>query len=898
MNLHRPNNLGTMRRLRSWISRLAGVFHKERRDLDFAEELDSHLQLHIEDSVRAGLPPEEARRQAIITLGGVEQTKESYRDRRGIPTLESVIQDVRFGLRVLSKNPGFTAVAALTLAVAIGANSALFSVVDAVLLKPLPYPDPHSLVEIWNTYPTLPQAGLSGADFQNWREQVHEFADMGGYRFVSQGFNVGDHGEPHRLQATFVTSNLFSILGVSPLLGRAFSNNEDKPGSTPVVMLSHRAWQNVIGGDSHAVGRLITLDGRGYTVIGILPAEFTLANWADLWLPAGQMDIDELMGRVHHPFAVIARLRPGASIPQAQAELSTFAHQAEVSFPATNKNFGVTVHRLEDSSAAKMRQALVELFAAVGLVLLIACANVVNLLLARNKVRQQEIGLRIAVGASRMRIARQLLTENLLLFMLGAALGLVLATVVLSAVRNSIPADFANAKEARLNGGVLLFTFVVCAVTGILCGLSPVLQSVKTDLNAVLKESGQGSSAFNTKRVQSFLVISEVALALMLVIGAGLVIRSFRYLIEINPGFRSDHLLTMQVPETATPSNELRRMSPDQLKQFSAERSLQFEELAERIQTLAGVEHVGGIDVLPLASSMSQSTRFVIEGQPIPPASARPFAEIRTVSVGYFAAIGIPLVKGRLFTPQDWALPRIVINEGMSKRFWPNSNAIGQRINLCSLAPQPCWSTIIGVIGNVHQFGLNAGPTFDVYITGGWTPYLVIRTASEPLSAAAASVNEIHDTEPSLPVIQIETADRLLSDSLSPRRFAMILVACFAALALSMAVVGVYGVMNYMVVQKTHDIGIRMALGAQRRDVLRLVLKEGAKLALIGAVFGLVAALALARLLGGVLYGVSATDPATFTGVSILLIAAALLACYIPARRAMQVDPVVALRHE
>jgi len=877
---------------------LGGLFHKERRDLDFSQELDSHLRLHIEDNVRAGLAPDEARRQAVIALGGVELTKENYRDRRGLPFLEAVIQDVPFGLRVLFKNPGFTLVAALTLAVAIGANSALFSVVDAVLLKSLPYSDPHSLVEIWNTYPTLPQAGLSGADFKNWREQASQFVDMAAYRFVSQGFNVAGQGEPQRLRGTYATSNLVSILGVTPLLGRVFSNSEDKPGTAPVVMLSHRAWQNVLGSDSHAIGRLISLDGRGYTVIGVLPAEFTLANWADLWLPAGQMDIDELTGRVHHPFAVIARLRPGASIAQVRAELSTVAHQAEISFPATNKNFGVTVHRLEDSSAAKMRQPLVELFAAVGLVLLIACTNVINLLLARSSARQGEVALRTALGASRTRIARQLLTENLLLFALGGTLGLLLAIGGLSAVHNSIPPDFASAKEARLNGVVLLFTLAVCAVTGILCGLIPVLQSVKTGLNTALKEGGQGSSTFTIRRVQRFLVISEIALAVMLVIGTGLVVRSFRYLIEVNPGFRSDHLLTMQVPEAAISSNELRQLSPDQLKQFSQKRSLQFEELTARIQGLPGVEHVGGIDVFPLASSMSQSSRFLIEGQTVPIVSARPFAEIRTVSVGYFAAIGIRLLKGRLFTPQDWALPLIVINDAMSERFWPSSNAIGKRVNLCSLAPQPCWYTIVGVVGNVHQFGLDAAPTFDIYSTGGWTPYLVIRTASDPISVAAASVGEIHKIDPNLPVIRIMTADKLLSDAFSPRRFAMLLLAGFAALALSMAIVGVYGLMNHAVVQRTHEIGIRMALGAQRKDVLRLVLQEGAKLVLAGAAIGLLGALALTRLMRGLLYGVSATDPVTFAGVAILLMAVALLACYIPARRAMYVDPAVALRHE
>jgi putative ABC transport system permease protein len=888
-----------MRQLRGWCLRFAGLFHKEQQDLELAEELESHLQMLIEDNLRAGMKPAEARRQALIQLGGVEQAKEKYRERRGLPVLESLIQDVRFGFRMLSKNPGFTVVAVLTLALGMGANTAIFSVVDAVLLKSLPYHDPDKLVEIWNTYfPSLPQLGLSGGDFQNWKDLTREFSGMGAYRYVSQEFNVAGEGEPQRLEATYATSTLFSVLEVSPVVGRTFNQAEDKPGSAPVIMISHRVWQNLFNADPHVVGRLLTLDGEGFTLVGVLPADFSLVNWADLWLPTGEMDAEELTGRVHHPFAVIARLRPGVSISQAQTGLSTLARQAEIAFPATNRNFGVIVHRLQGSSAAKMRGALLMLFAAVGLVLLIACANIVNLLLARSATRQSEIALRTAVGASRNRIARQLITETLLLFLLGGTLGLVLAIAGLNAVHSLIAPDLANVKDRGLNGGVLLFTFSVCIFAGILCGLAPVVRSLKTDLSTVLKEGGRGLSAFGVHKVQSLMVTSEIAVALVLLIGAGLVTRSFRHLLEVNPGFRTDHLLTMQVPEPATHLNEVSHMSPDQLTQLSQKQSLEFEELTNHLRSLPGVEQVGGIDVFPLASSMSRSSRFVIEGQAVPVASARPFAEIRTVSIGYFDAMRIPLLKGRLFTEEDWALPRIVINKAMSERFWANSDSIGQRINACSLATQPCWFTIIGVVGNVHQFGLDAPSTFDVYTTGGWTPYVVIRTASDSLSVAAPSVAEVHKIDPNLPVTQVMTADKLLSDSFSPRRFSMLLLAGFATLALLMAVVGIYGVMNYAVVQRMHEIGIRAALGAQRGDILRLIMSCSVRVVFTGVVIGLVGALTLTKLLSSFLYDTSSEDPLTFAGMAFLLVSVALVASFVPAWRAMRVDPAIVLRHE
>ena len=681
-------------------------------------------------------------------------------------------QDLKYAGRMLRNNPGFTVVAVLTLALGIGANTAVFSVVESVLLRPLPYKNPQTLAEVWNTYfPTRPQIGLSGADFENWRQQGRSFLEMAAYRFVGQGFNLTREGEPERLEATYATSNLFSLLGVRPAAGHTFGREEDKPGSPPVVVISHRVWQSRFGSDPSAIGRVLNLDGNGYTLIGVLPVDFHLVPWADLWLPVGQMDPSELTGRVFHPFVVIARLKVGVSISQAQAELATLANQAALAFPATNQNFGVIVHRLEDSTASKTRRALLLLLAAVGFVLLIASANVVNLLLSRNAIREKEVALRTAIGASQSRLVRQLLTESLLLSFIGGTVGLFFAVIGLGMLEPLLPSDLVNVKNIGLNGWVLGFAIAVCFLCGIGCGLAPALQSLKSDLNHVLKEGGRGSSALGSHRLQSFFMASEIAVALMLLISAGLLLKSFHRLMGVDPGFQADHLLTMQVTQAAVPTNDLREMSTGELQQLSRRQSSQFEQIADRIKDLPGVDRVGGIDVLPFASSTPQGSRFVIEGQPVPTAGARPSAEFRTISVGYFSTMGIPLINGRLFTKDDWALPRVVINEAMARRFWPGSDPIGRHINLCSLAPQPCWSSIIGVVGDLHQFSLDAAPTFDVYGTGGWTPYFVIRTASAPLGLAAAAIGEVHKSDPTLPVASVATMEELLSDFVSPRRF-------------------------------------------------------------------------------------------------------------------------------
>jgi putative ABC transport system permease protein len=809
----------------------------------------------------------------------------------------TLLDDIRYGIRMLAKSPGFTIVAVLTLGLGIGANTAIFGMVENILLRPLPYQHPENLVQIWNTYPSWGQLPLSPGDYRDFQRNAREFSGMAAYVDVAQGFNLTGQGDPERLEAAFASSELFPTLGVRPVAGRVFAPEEDKPGSAPMLMISHRLWQSHFGSDPAVVGHTVTLDGRGYILSGVLPAGFQLAPWADLWLPAGQYQ-DDLTGRVHHPFNVLARLKPGATISEAQAELTALNHQAELAFPDTHKGWGVIVRRMEDPAAGRLRLALVVLFAAVGLVLLIACVNIVNLLLARTAARQKEIALRIALGASRSRLIRQLLTESILLSLVGGALGIFLASTGLQLLGAVIPPDLAGVKEAGLNGWVLGFTLAVCFLTGTVCGLIPALETLNQNLHDVLKEGSRATAGSGGHNIRNILVISEVALALIPLVGAGLLIRSFHRLLEEDPGFRAENVLAMEVNQPAIPLAVLNKMSEADQAKLAQKQSIQFEEIAARLEGLPGVKAVGAVNVLPLGSSVQSASRFAVEGEPAAPSGAHPVAEIRTASLRFFAAMGIPLRQGRLFREADYGGSNIVINAAMARRFWPGGDAVGKRVNLCSLAPQPCWSLIVGVVGNVHQYGLEAAPTFDVYFTGGWANYFVIRTSADPTKLAHAAVEEVHKRDPDLPVTHLTTFDGLLSESVSPRRFSAVLLAIFAGLALVLAAIGIYGVMSYVVSLRTKEIGVRMALGAQPRDIWSLVIGRGARLAAAGIALGLAGSLALSRLLSSLLYGVRATDPATFAGVALLLAAVAVLASYLPARRAARVDPIIALRYE
>jgi len=812
--------------------------------------------------------------------------------------IESLLQDIRYGIRTLGKNPGFTAVAVLTLALGIGANTAIFSVVENVLLRPLPYPQPGNLVQIWNTYPPqAPRAGLSPGDYADWRQQNASFSEMGGYAHISQGFNLTGEGEPQRVLGSYASAGLFPLLGIHLAAGHYFVEEEDRAGSSPVVILSHHLWQSRFGGDPAVVGRTITLDNQGYRVTGVLPADFHLLRWPDLWMPFGQYG-DDLTEHVHHSFIGVARLKPGVTLAQARDEMARLNQQETIQYPDSHKFFGVLVEPMEDPSAAKLQGILLVLSGAVGLVLLIACGNIVNLLLVRNAGREREVAVRTALGASSWQLSRQLLTESMLLSLAGGALGLILAVGGLRFLMAFVPADLGVLRESGLNSKVLGFTAAVCVATGIICGLLPALRTLRANLAGVLKQGSKGTSGTGHRRTHNVLVISEIAMALVLLIGAGLLLRSFQHLLEVDPGFRVDHILTVEVQQAALPFTQASKLSQEDWIQIGQKQSLQFEQIVERIRALPGVKEAAGIDDLPLSKEFRQASRFVIEDQPIPNAGARPIVQFRTVSLSYFSTMGIPLRKGRLFTEDDWRVPRAVINETMERRFWPNGDALGKRINLCSLDPKPCWSTIIGVTGNVHQFGLDAEPTFDVYFVGGWTPYVVVRTASDPVALAAAVTDVIHKADSNLPVTHVMTMEGLLTDSISPRRFSATLVGVFAVLAVVLAAVGIYGVMSYTVSQRTQEIGVRMALGAQLTSVRRMILGQTLKLTLIGVALGLAGAFVVARFLTSLLFGVGVYDPLTFLGVAVLLVAVALAASYVPARRAMRVHPIVALRYE
>jgi putative ABC transport system permease protein len=804
-------------------------------------------------------------------------------------------QDIRYGLRMLARAPAFTAIAVLALALGIGANSAIFSVVNAILLRPLPYKNPSQLVVIWEnaTHLGFPKNTPSPANFLDWQKENTVFEGMGA--FAERSFNLTGVGEPERLDGRRVSANLFDLLGVKPIVGRTFVADEDKPG-TKVALLNESLWKLRFGSDPGVIGRSLALNGESYTVVGVLPNSVRLpafGNWRDqVWVPLA-FSSEERADRGDHYLEVIARMKPGVSLQKAKAEMETIAARLAQEYPKYNVRIGAVVNPLHEEIVGNMKPALLLLLGAVAFVLLIACANVANLLLARAAVRHKEIALRLALGADRVRLTKQLLVESVMLSLLGGVVGLGLAYAGLNILTRFIPADVAHAETISIDAKVLVFTLAVAVVTGLVFGLAPASQASHFNLNDTLKEGGRDSGAgVRGKRLRSSLVIAEVAVSFILLIGAGLLINSFMHLRNLDPGFRADHLLALNVDLSEVKYSD------------NARRTAFFDEVVRRVQALPGVRSIAVAGNLPFTYN-GDSMGIAVEGIPDPPSDQWPDVIYRAVGPGYFSTMGIPLVRGRDFNDQDTldTTITVVVSEKTAKHYWPNDDPIGKRLKAGATTSDSPWRTVIGVVKDVRQNDFIAEPKMQMYLNyrqlkSLMPNALVVRTAVDPLSLATSVRNAIWAVDKDQTVANVDSMEHIVAGAVARQRFSMLLLAIFAGLALVLAAVGIYGVMSYSVAQQTREIGIRMALGAQRSDVLKMTITQGLKLVGMGVVIGLVAAFVLTRVMATLLFGISATDPVTFVSISVVLIAVALLASYIPALRATKVDPMVALRYQ
>jgi len=802
-------------------------------------------------------------------------------------------QDLRYAARTLLKKPGFTLIAVMTLALGIGASTSIFTVVDAALLRGLPYKSPDRLYHLWESTPQKEynQREFSYPDYQDYQQNT-VFEGLAGY--TGGGAILSGRGEPETLSAPMASANFFSVLGVEPVVGRTFQSGEDKPGAAHVTVLTYGLWQRKFGGDRGVLGQALTLNGESYTVIGVLPASFQFAlRPADLWLPY-QPTQNQLTRRFMHGTNLIGRLKPNVTATRAQSELSVIASRIEHQYNDSHAGTSAILIPLQEQVVGKVKPILLVLLAAVGFVLLIACANVASLLLTRSLARQKEVAIRVALGANRWRVVRQLLTESLLLSCIGGGAGLLVAYWGVPALVAAIPDGQLNAmpflKSLQIDAGILTFSFALSLLTGLVFGLAPALHSSRLDLNEVLKEGGRNASAGAGHRLRSAMVMTEIALAVVLLVGAGLMMKSLLNLLQVNVGFKTQNLLTMFVILPATKYNDANR-------QVSF-----YQDLNEHIQALPGVAGAGTISTLPLNGG--NTTRFNVEGDPVPPPGQEIEANIRIVNESYFQTLGIPMVSGRMFDDRDKAdAPGVVIiGKNVADRVFAGRDPIGKRLVYTGTKSPP--DLIVGVVGDVKITGLDEAIKPVVYYPFRQNPApvttLVVRTQGDPTALVNSVRNEIRNLEPEVAFFNVRTMDKMISDSPASfmRRFPALLISIFAGVALLLASIGIYGVVSYSVTQQTHYIGVRMALGAQTSDILKMVLKQGLVLALSGVALGVLAALALMRLLSSLLYEVKTNDAGTFVLVSGTLFVVALLACYVPARRATKVDPLVALRYE
>jgi predicted permease len=880
-----------MRPLRAWLVRARGLFGRARQEREFAEELESHLQLHTEDGIRSGLTPAEARRLALIKLGGIEPTKERHRDRRGVPLLETPARDLAYAVRMLRRNPGFTATVVLTLGLGIGASTAIFTVVNAVLLRPLPYPEPDRLVYIAMSMRVNGDYIFSYTqDYAAWRNHSRSLSQMAGYLSFQANFTGG--GEAERVTGGYATRSLFTLLGVQAALGRTFLAEEDRPGAPAVAVLSHAFWKRRFGGDPSVVGKTLTLDSDAYTVIGVLPATFLIPDRYpsdyDLWVPFA---IGETGRAKAILLQTIGRLKPGVGIDAARAELGPLMQQFR---RGPKKN--VVVTEWHERVAGGARRSLLILLCAVGFVLLIACVNVANLLLSRAAAREKEMAVRRALGAGKGRLLRHLLTESALLGLLGGTVGLTLAYWGKNLLIAWIARDLPALDPIRLDYRVLGFSLGLGLLTGVAFGLAPALQASTVPLNDSLKEANRSATEGRSGlRLRSLLVVLEVALAMVLLCGAGLLLRSFLRLRGIDPGYRTDRILTLNV--YLTPSQY---PGPLQRTRF-------FQQALEGIGSLPGVQAVGAGTSLPMGGYITTVSGIGIEGEP-----DADVVSVVMVSPDYFRTLGIPLARGRYFSESDReGSPSVVIvNESFARRYFPRANCLGRKIQ--NPGRETDWMSIVGVVRDIRPTPESAASP-EMYLSYlqaeqvhfrmgggemGSEMYLAIRTAGDPVKLAAAVRSQIASVDKSQPPHDMKTLEERRVGYFVPRRVNMLLVAAFAALALILGSVGIYGVVSYSAGRRTHEIGVRMALGARQGQILKMVLGNGLGPIAVGVVLGLLASAGLTRLIASELWGVSAVDPWTFAVVIAVLAASGLAACLLPAWRAARLDPTRALRYE
>ena len=880
------------------------VRHREELNEDLDEELRAYFDAIVADKIRSGALREDALHEARRELGGMEQVKQSIRDAQTGAFMETLIQDLRFALRTLVRNSGFSTVIILTLALGIGANSAIFTLVNGILVKPLPYPEPNRILMLWETYLRDRALGtVAPANFYDWQQQTHSFDKMAAIDPYPD-FILNGSGEARRLAGAAVSQEFFSLLGVRMALGRDFLPEEDHPGSNHVAILSDSTWKQFFGGRRDVLGRSIRLNDAEYTVVGVLPRDFYLVSKAsdyqsrnrfDVWTPMGLPSPPEAWQRGTHPLCVFARLKPGVSLEQAQADLNHVATNLQRLYPGDDKERGITADPLGQHVVSGVRLVLFTLLITVAMVLLLACANIANLMLTRGATRQREIAVRIALGASRRRIARQLVTESLVLASVGGLFGFILVIVGVPALVRHLPADLPRAAEIAVDWRVVVFTTAVSILTGVLFGLVPLYQSWRVSANDSLKQGGR-AIVLDQSRLRSSLIVGQVAIAMILLVGAGLMTKSLWKLTQVSPGFQTEHILTarLSLPPQYANGYVFGTGKHPKISQFQSE-------LLQRVREIPGVKLAAFTSYLPM-SGVDNSWGFSIEGRAPNPPGVYDIANYRPVSAGYFETMGIAVLRGRDFFSGDTENGPLVVlvNVAMARTWWKEKNPIGEHVRF---GDQP-WRTVVGVVADVHHDGLEAKPEPEMYVPYAQVPnvearpVIVLRTSVDPTSLIGALRKAVSNVDPNVPMDHIETMKQLVYGSEGESRFRTVVVLLLAFLALFVASIGLYGVMSYSVTQRTREFGIRIAVGASRSAILRSVLAEAGKLVGVGISLGIIGAALLARLISALLYGVTPFDIATLLSVSILLAFVALIASYVPARRASSINPMDSLRYE